>query len=125
MIMVGRGVGVAPIGNCPARMSETVPNRLATAVCFDGPLDLIGRGRRPPHEATRKRGGSPAVGLACTGLVNLTGYGRRGRYCKNRPAGDRSELAARKSVGCHLFTSLRWTNMKHALLRASLDADQS
>jgi hypothetical protein len=42
MIMVGRGVGVAVIGDGPARVGETVPNRWAAAVFVDGPLDLIG-----------------------------------------------------------------------------------
>src|SRR4029077_20123159 len=42
MIMVGRGVSVAVIGDGSPRVGETVPNRWAAAVFVDGPLDLIG-----------------------------------------------------------------------------------
>jgi hypothetical protein len=42
IIVIGRGVGVAVIGDGPARVGETVPNRWAATVFVDGSLDLIG-----------------------------------------------------------------------------------
>ena len=56
VIMVGRGVAVAVIGDGAARVGEAVPDRRAAAVFVDGALDLIGRGRRAPQKAVRKTG---------------------------------------------------------------------
>ena len=64
VIMVGRGIAVAVVGDGPGRVGEAVPDRWAAAVLVHGPLDLIGRGRRAPQKTVRKTGRGCSIRVA-------------------------------------------------------------
>src|SRR6476660_9802540 len=57
MIVVGRGIAVAVVGDGPGRAGEAVPDRRTAAILVHGSLDLIRRGRGAPQKPVRKTGG--------------------------------------------------------------------
>ena len=51
MVMVAGDGGTRSVGDGAGLRGEVIPDRHATAIRVDGPLDLRRRGGRAPHEA--------------------------------------------------------------------------
>ena len=105
MIMVGRGISVAVIGDRSGRVREAVPDRRTAAAFVYGSLDLIGRGRRAPQKIVRKTG--RGCSISCSAIrvrLGQSGPGRQHRHAKRRPACNPAKLAPGKSLEWHHFT---------------------
>ena len=115
MIMVGRGVAVAVVGDGPGRVGEAVPDRRAAAVLVDGALDLIGRGRGAPQKPAREN--RKRLSDRLTRRLDPAG---RPASTFQEPTSQRScQIGAGKILEWHRFTRLA-LGSRYAARRSSL-----